>query len=80
MPLEMPEWPCHIGNLYEGKGYAKMPQRSGRPLKIGLMIPVFEEDGGNTPRWNEIKALAQHAEAAGFDSLWVPDHLIYDYG
>ena len=57
-----------------------MSQRSGRPLKIGLVVPVFEDDDGHTPRWNEIKASAQHAEAAGFDSLWLPDHLIYDYG
>src|SRR5262249_35802702 len=51
-----------------------------RPLKIGLVVPTIEEDDGHTPRWNEIKALAQHAEATGFDSLWMPDHLIYDYG
>ena len=57
-----------------------MSQRSGRPLKIGLVVPIFEEDDGHTPRWNEIKALAQHAEAAGFDSLWVSDHLIFDFG
>jgi alkanesulfonate monooxygenase SsuD/methylene tetrahydromethanopterin reductase-like flavin-dependent oxidoreductase (luciferase family) len=23
--------------------------------------------------------MAQHAEAVGFDSLWLPDHLIYDF-
>jgi alkanesulfonate monooxygenase SsuD/methylene tetrahydromethanopterin reductase-like flavin-dependent oxidoreductase (luciferase family) len=26
------------------------------------------------------KALAQQAEATGFDSLWVSDHLILDFG
>ena len=54
-----------------------MSQRSERPLKIGLVLPIYEEDDGYIPRWNEIKALAQHGEAAGFDSLWVSDHLIY---
>jgi alkanesulfonate monooxygenase SsuD/methylene tetrahydromethanopterin reductase-like flavin-dependent oxidoreductase (luciferase family) len=57
-----------------------MSQRTKRPLKIGLGLTVFEEDTGHTLRWNEIKALAQHAEAVGFDSLWLPDHLIFDVG
>jgi alkanesulfonate monooxygenase SsuD/methylene tetrahydromethanopterin reductase-like flavin-dependent oxidoreductase (luciferase family) len=29
---------------------------------------------GMTPRWNDLLALAQRAEAVGFDSLWVADH------
>jgi len=31
--------------------------------------------GGETPRWRDIVALGQLAEAVGFDSIWVPDHL-----
>jgi hypothetical protein len=62
------------------KDFAKMSQRTRRPLKVGFVVPVFEPDSGNVPRWNEIRAAAQHAEAAGFDSLWVPDHLIFDLG
>jgi len=30
------------------------------------------------PRWNDLKAMTQHAEAAGFDSIWLPDHLVVD--
>ena len=31
---------------------------------------------GQTPRWNDIKALAQRAEEVGFDSVWLPDRLV----
>ena len=49
-----------------------------RPWKVGLMLPQIERTSGvTTPRWNEIKALAQRAESVGFDSLWVVDHFIY---
>jgi alkanesulfonate monooxygenase SsuD/methylene tetrahydromethanopterin reductase-like flavin-dependent oxidoreductase (luciferase family) len=32
---------------------------------------------GATPRWADILAMAQRAEALGFDSVWVPDHLLF---
>jgi len=57
-----------------------MPQGTARPLKVGLGLPLFEEDGGAMHRWTDLKAMAQHAEAVGFDSLWVPDHLVFDLG
>ena len=49
-----------------------------RPLKIGLLLPHWEGalDGG-TPTWADILAIARTAEAAGFDSLWVVDHLLF---
>jgi len=43
-------------------------------------MSVFQEDDGRVNRWNELKAMARHAEAVGFDSLWVPDHLAFDLG
>lgn len=50
------------------------------PLKVGLYIPFSERQmAGKTPGWSDIKAIAQRAEAVGFDSLWVPDHLIQVY-
>jgi alkanesulfonate monooxygenase SsuD/methylene tetrahydromethanopterin reductase-like flavin-dependent oxidoreductase (luciferase family) len=50
-----------------------------RPLKVGLLIPTFDESvEGRTPRWTNLKAMAQRAEAVGFDSLWVPDHMIHN--
>jgi alkanesulfonate monooxygenase SsuD/methylene tetrahydromethanopterin reductase-like flavin-dependent oxidoreductase (luciferase family) len=46
-----------------------------RPLTVGLQIPHWEGGiGGVTPRWADLLALAQQAEAVGFDSLWVADH------
>jgi alkanesulfonate monooxygenase SsuD/methylene tetrahydromethanopterin reductase-like flavin-dependent oxidoreductase (luciferase family) len=56
-----------------------MTQQSGRPLKIGLFLPM-EECGGDATRWGEFKRMAQHAESVGFDSLWFCDHLLYDFG
>lgn len=57
-----------------------MPKQTARPLKVGLILPISEgEVAGGTACWNDLKAMAQHAEAVGFDSLWVTDHLIFTY-
>jgi probable F420-dependent oxidoreductase len=49
-----------------------------RPLKVGVILPVEEgELGGVTARWPDFADIARVAEEVGFDSLWVPDHLIY---
>ena len=42
-----------------------------RPFKVGLFIPF-------APTWSEFQQLAVRAEAVGFDSVWVMDHLIMD--
>src|SRR5262245_11585320 len=49
----------------------------GRPLKVGLCLPTFDQPWVQTPapRWRDLLDAARLAEAAGFDSLWVPDHL-----
>jgi probable F420-dependent oxidoreductase len=44
-----------------------------RPLRIGIQLPEVERD----VRWPEYVALARAAEAAGFDSIWIGDHLLY---
>ena len=50
---------------------------SNRPFKIGLFVPHYEEPwSGRTIRWNEIAAIAKRAEEVGFDSFWLPDHLL----
>jgi probable F420-dependent oxidoreductase len=56
-----------------------MTQHTARPLKVGLFFPT-EERWGNAARWSDLKMIAQHAEAVGFDSLWLSDHLLYDFG
>lgn len=48
-----------------------MPSRNS--LKIGLQLPEAERD----VRWPELLDIARTAEDAGFDSLWVGDHLLY---
>ncbi|MFN8526513.1 MAG: LLM class flavin-dependent oxidoreductase [Chloroflexota bacterium] len=48
-----------------------------RPLKVGLFLPMNEgQHDGKDPRWADFLAMAQMAEAVGFDSVWLPDHLI----
>lgn len=52
-----------------------MTRASARPLTVGLQVPHWEGGvGGLTPHWADLLALAQRAEAVGFDSLWVADH------
>jgi alkanesulfonate monooxygenase SsuD/methylene tetrahydromethanopterin reductase-like flavin-dependent oxidoreductase (luciferase family) len=42
-------------------------------MRIGIQLPEVERD----VRWPEYLAMAGAAEAAGFDSIWVGDHLLY---
>lgn len=50
---------------------------SRRPLKVGINLPTTEGGfAGQTARWANLLAFAERAEALGFDSLWVPDHLL----
>ena len=44
-------------------------------LRIGFHLPEAER----IARWNEIATLCRTAEDVGFDSIWVPDHLIYRF-
>src|SRR5262245_40472049 len=45
-----------------------------RPCKIGVQMPEVER----FVPWPEYIDLARRVEAAGFDSVWVGDHLLYD--
>jgi alkanesulfonate monooxygenase SsuD/methylene tetrahydromethanopterin reductase-like flavin-dependent oxidoreductase (luciferase family) len=47
-------------------------------VKIGVVVPVADGDGRGpgVPLWPEMRAFAAAAEALGFDSMWVPDHLL----
>ncbi len=48
-----------------------------RSLKVGLLLPTYEGMlKGETPHWTDLVAIAGQAEAVGFDSLWVVDHLV----
>src|SRR5437764_3476187 len=51
--------------------------RTLRPLKVGINLPTVEGTmAGKTASWADLFAFAERAEALGFDSLWVPDHLL----
>ena len=48
----------------------------GRPVtrpRVGVQLPEVERE----VRWPEYVAMARAAEDAGFDSIWVGDHLLY---
>jgi probable F420-dependent oxidoreductase len=42
-------------------------------MRIGVQLPEVERE----VRWPEYAAMARAAEAAGFDSIWLGDHLLY---
>lgn len=44
-----------------------------RPFAIGVQLPEVERE----VRWPELRDIALTAEAVGFDSIWVGDHLLY---
>ena len=50
-----------------------------RPVKVGLFLPGVEGAfAGGTATWRDITDVARAAEDLGFDSLWVPDHMIFE--
>lgn len=48
-------------------------------MKIGVLVPQ-SGIGDRFTRWSEAKAFAQRAEALGYDSLWLIDHLLIRQG
>jgi alkanesulfonate monooxygenase SsuD/methylene tetrahydromethanopterin reductase-like flavin-dependent oxidoreductase (luciferase family) len=49
-------------------------------VKIGIILPLGENsDTSECPSYKEVKGWAKQAEANGFDSVWVYDHLIYRF-
>jgi alkanesulfonate monooxygenase SsuD/methylene tetrahydromethanopterin reductase-like flavin-dependent oxidoreductase (luciferase family) len=48
----------------------------GRPLKVGVQLPEVER----VAPWSDLARMATTAEALGYDSIWVGDHLIFRDG
>ena len=49
-------------------------------MRIGIVLPIAEEDGEDgIPDYPAIRAMAVGAEAAGLDSVWVFDHLLFRF-
>ena len=67
--------PDDIGGLTADTIQGMSPTGSGRPLRVGVQLPEVER----VVRWPEYVAMARAAEDAGFDTLWLGDHLLYRY-
>ena len=50
-------------------------------MKVGLVLQTDDDVdvGRHAARFSTLRHLAQQVEAAGFDSLWLYDHLLYRY-
>ena len=47
-------------------------------MKIGLMLPIGEQDLLRGPdRWSTLRDMAMAADAGGLDSVWCADHLLF---
>jgi alkanesulfonate monooxygenase SsuD/methylene tetrahydromethanopterin reductase-like flavin-dependent oxidoreductase (luciferase family) len=42
-------------------------------MKVGIQLPEVEREAS----WSEVRDIARTAEQAGFDSVWVGDHLLF---
>jgi alkanesulfonate monooxygenase SsuD/methylene tetrahydromethanopterin reductase-like flavin-dependent oxidoreductase (luciferase family) len=48
-------------------------------MKLGLLLPTWTGAmDGVTPRTRDVVTLAQQAEAVGFDSVWISDHVYFE--
>jgi alkanesulfonate monooxygenase SsuD/methylene tetrahydromethanopterin reductase-like flavin-dependent oxidoreductase (luciferase family) len=59
---------------FDAAGSLRYSSRMSRPCRVGVQLPEIER----VVQWPELRSMARTAEAAGFDSLWVGDHLLYD--
>jgi probable F420-dependent oxidoreductase len=49
-------------------------------MRVGVVLPIGEDDaGGGIADYPAIRDVAIAAEAGGFDSVWVFDHLLYRF-
>src|SRR5918998_1202403 len=55
-----------------------MTTGTGR-LQLGLLLRTGEQSkpAGRVIGWGELREMTEMAEAVGFDTIWVADHLIY---
>lgn len=50
-------------------------------MRFGLALPHYDTSlAGEPVSWDGVRRAAERAEAAGFDSVWVSDHLFLDWG
>lgn len=58
-----------------------IPVATGRPLEVGLFLPVGDiAYRGSPSSWEDVLGITKRAEELGFDSIWLADHLLADFG
>jgi probable F420-dependent oxidoreductase len=49
-------------------------------MQIGVVLLLLENpELGHAPRYREVREVALEVQSAGFDSIWVADHLLYRF-
>lgn len=48
-------------------------------MKIGMILPLAEDESGSAPSWQALRAAARQCEEVGLDSVWVYDHLLHRF-
>ena len=48
-------------------------------MKIGILLPNAETDSGTILRYKDIRDAALQAERDRFDSIWIVDHLLFEW-
>ena len=47
-------------------------------FEVGVVLPLSQFGADRaTPRWAQIREIAERAELAGFDTVWIPDELLW---
>ena len=48
-------------------------------MKVGIMLPIAETDSGTILRYGDIRDAALQVERDQFDSIWIADHLLFEW-
>lgn len=48
-------------------------------MKVGILLPIAETDSGTILRYKDIRDAVLQAERDQFDSVWVVDHLLFEW-
>jgi alkanesulfonate monooxygenase SsuD/methylene tetrahydromethanopterin reductase-like flavin-dependent oxidoreductase (luciferase family) len=48
-------------------------------VKVGILLPIAETDSGTILRYSNIRDAALQAERDRFDSIWIADHLLFQW-
>jgi alkanesulfonate monooxygenase SsuD/methylene tetrahydromethanopterin reductase-like flavin-dependent oxidoreductase (luciferase family) len=51
----------------------------GVDVKVGILLPIAETDSGTILRYGDIRDAALQAERDRFDSIWIADHLLFQW-